>query len=813
MSEDNSTFKLIGLKVLPECDERLRKVLKPDTIYFFCSDYEEDEVRGVSLRQDAQPLASSFFNVDRMDCPQISVSCIVGHNGDGKSSVIELLMRVINNFAYLAGFLSDHRALKFIPELYAEVYYQIDKIICCISCRGNKVQLLVGGEDKFSREYGAEGKLEEKKTKRGLAENKAQYLFYTLVSNFSLYAYNSQEFKAETKASEAEDSWVAALFHKNDAYQTPVVLSPQRIEGNINVNREYKLSLQRLSELFFDCRKGKYKISNTEKVEGIAYSLEDTSKLLTHTIEDFLLDENKGVRNVIVFEGDYNPNKRNRRNVLNLKKKEDLEVNISFWAAFDRRFYESDLLTIARDILVENELIEKTTTSSGGESKPETDLYKYMMTMRSKLSRRKGSVNAASRDNLEEFLTKGGGDFTFKQFQRLFLVFEIYKRWQMELGLGDLRSFRPSQIKVRDHAVWYLIYKSIRVFEAYPDFFAGGLRDYEIPHYFFSEELRNRLVNKWFGLLYKDIHGYKTHLTLKIRQTINYLTNDIISSCFMKEIDEKDEKDEVKTILAITGHKYYLDCSQYYDAVKASDDLASVLPPPFFVLDYVISRDDSALYPLSRMSSGERQLLNSASSVVYHLKNIAHSKPKGLKIVYRNVNVILEEVELYFHPEYQRRFIMYLLNQIQNANLPVELCINLLFVTHSPFILSDIPRQNVLFLKDGKPDRSMQEDTFGANIHTLLQNGFFLDSVPIGAFAKEKIANLFKLLNKSEKLSSYEMHQLEAEIPLVSEPLLRSQLMRLYSQRKGFEDSDYTRKIEELENRVKELEERLYDNT
>ena len=143
-------------------------------------------------------------------------------------------MRVINNFAYLAGFLSDHRALKFIPELYAEVYYQIDKIICCISCRGNKVQLLVGGEDKFSREYGAEGKLEEKKTKRGLAENKAQYLFYTLVSNFSLYAYNSQEFKAETKASEAEDSWVAALFHKNDAYQTPVVLSPQRIEGNIN---------------------------------------------------------------------------------------------------------------------------------------------------------------------------------------------------------------------------------------------------------------------------------------------------------------------------------------------------------------------------------------------------------------------------------------------------------------------------------------------------------------------------------------------------------------------------------------------------
>ena len=809
MSEDKFTFKLICLKVFPECNEKLRKVLKPNIAYFFCSDYDDDRERGVVLRQDAHPLDSSFFNVEGKSCPQISVSCIVGHNGDGKSSAIELLMRVINNFAYLAGFLSDHRSLKYVPELYAEVYYQVDNDICCISCSGNLVRLLVNNEERFSREFGVEGKREEKKTKRNLAENNVGYLFYTLVNNYSLYAYNSQEFKADTKASDAEDSWIAALFHKNDAYQTPLVLSPQRIEGNINVNREYKLSMQRLSELFFDCRKGKYKISNTEKAEGIAYSLEDTSKLRTHTIGDYIQDENRGAKNVIVFEGDFNPNKRNRRNVLNLKKKDELELNIHFWAAFDKRFYESDLMSLARAYLVD-EGVERTTIFSEGESKPDTDLYKYLTSLRAKLSRRKGTDIAAVRNKIEDFQTFGGGVFTFRQFQRLFLVFEIYKRWQKELGLGDLRSFLPSQISVRDHAIWYLIYKTVRVLETYPDFFAGGLRDYEIPHYFFSEELRNRLINKWFELLYKDIHGLKTHLTLKIRQTINYLSSDVISSCFMKD---KEEKDEVKTVLAITGHKYYLDCSQYYDIIKNVEDLASLLPPPFFVYDFVISRDDSAFYPLSRMSSGERQLLNSASSIVYHLKNIAHSKPKGLKIVYRNVNVILEEVELYFHPEYQRRFIKYLLDQIQNANLPMELCINLLFVTHSPFILSDIPRQNVLFLKDGKPDRSMQEDTFGANIHTLLQNGFILDSVPIGAFAKEKIANLFKLLNKSEKLSSEEMHQLEVEIPLVSEPLLRSQLMRLYSQRKIFEHPEYSKRIEELESRIKELEERLYDKT
>ena len=168
--------------------------------------------------------------------------------------------------------------------------------------------------------------------------------------------------------------------------------------------------------------------------------------------------------------------------------------------------------------------------------------------------------------------------------------------------------------------------------------------------------------------------------------------------------------------------------------------------------------------------------------------------------------MILEEVELYFHPEYQRRFIKYLLDQIVNAYLPESMAINLLFVTHSPFILSDIPRQNVLFLRDGSPDRSMQEDTFGANIHTLLQNGFFLNTVPIGEFAKDKIAKMFEILNKSEIVSQEELSMLGREIPLVSEPLLRSQLMRLYSQRKNYENGEYMMRIEELERKIQQLE-------
>ena len=166
-------------------------------------------------------------------------------------------------------------------------------------------------------------------------------------------------------------------------------------------------------------------------------------------------------------------------------------------------------------------------------------------------------------------------------------------------------------------------------------------------------------------------------------------------------------------------------------------------------------------------------------------------------------------------PEYQRQFITYLLTQIAAAHFKRNLAINLIFVTHSPFILSDIPRQNVLFLKNGAADRSMQEDTFGANIHTMLQSGFFLNSVPIGDFAKVKINRMFALLNQSSALSEEEMDRLYNEIPLVSEPLLRNHLMKLYHQRRGFEGKryeDYARKIQELERTVEELKKRLHDN-
>ena len=95
-------------------------------------------------------------------------------------------------------------------------------------------------------------------------------------------------------------------------------------------------------------------------------------------------------------------------------------------------------------------------------------------------------------------------------------------------------------------------------------------------------------------------------------------------------------------------------------------------------------------------------------------------------------------------------------------------------------MLSDIPKCNVLFLKDGRPNYSMQENTFGANIHSLIKNGFFLPNIPMGAFAFKKINELFRQLNSADHDHSEEsIARIKQEIALVGEPYLREQLYRL----------------------------------
>lgn len=794
-------FKLIALRVMEDCSPMLSKILHTGETYFFCNDYEDNGKGDICPKLNVQKLAPDFFQVK--GGPLVSISAVVGMNGDGKSSIIELLIRTLNNFAYAAGFSADHDNLRFIPGLHTKLFYIIDSRICTIICNGDNIELQEGGSTLWKRALQKDEKWQPWKYKKEIVHH-AQNLFYSLVNNYSLYAYNSEEFKLETGDCREDKSWITALFHKNDAYQTPVVISPMRTRGNINVNREYELSMQRFNELFLDCHQQKFTIGEHEAVEGFMFKVETECKLYTRTIKEYLTDQKQGARDCMIFDRSFSKHHHRRKYAVNLAEANVLDRNIQFWAGFDHGFYDSGLLPVAISLLFDEKQDE--------EKVPDTDLYFYLAFMKAK-TKKKSLLDA--HNSIEQFLARGGARLTFLQFQRLYLIYEIYARWRASNHVkAEFRTFNFQNLSLLDRAVWYLIYKTVRVIEQYSDYFYGGIDDYELPQHFFNERVRQNNLDKWFKVLEDDLTKHKTHITLKIRQTLEYIANYEYSP-LTNANKQADYPLAIKDALSKYGYDYFVDAQEYNRQIDPESEFAATVPPPIFYLDYLINRDSGGYYPFSRMSSGERQLLNTASSIAYHLKNLDRSKNTPTKIAYSNINVVLEEVELYFHPEYQRQFVNYLLTQIASAPFNRNLAINLIFVTHSPFILSDIPRQNVLFLKNGAPDRSMQEDTFGANIHTMLQSGFFLNSVPIGDFAKVKINRMFALLNQSSDISKEEMERLHNEIPLVSEPLLRNQLMKLYHQRWGFGGKryeDYARKIHELEKTVEDLKKKLHDN-
>lgn len=139
------------------------------------------------------------------------------------------------------------------------------------------------------------------------------------------------------------------------------------------------------------------------------------------------------------------------------------------------------------------------------------------------------------------------------------------------------------------------------------------------------------------------------------------------------------------------------------------------------------------------------------SSILYHLGNIESVFQDNNKnrIAYSNVCIILEEIELYFHPQFQKNLIKYILDGIKQMSFAHIKGIQLMIVTHSPFVLSDIPTSNILALEDGMQSKT-ELQTFGANIYDMLNTSFFLHNSTIGDFAQWLIGRIILILKVYE---------------------------------------------------------------
>gem|GEM_PF-303542 len=297
--------------------------------------------------------------------------------------------------------------------------------------------------------------------------------------------------------------------------------------------------------------------------------------------------------------------------------------------------------------------------------------------------------------------------------------------------------------------------------------------------YFDERKGEFNFSDHYFELLKKD----KSHITYKLFQAINYLKNE--------SIQYKNGQ-----IIAISK------CSENITELSDSPlSFQEYLPPSFFNIDIILDNDSNFKF----LSSGEKQKIYSINSILYHINNI-NSVSKKLKR-YEHIYVVLDEIELYFHPELQRMFLNDLLKSIKKVNTNFIQSININFITHSPFILSDIPDLKILFLEKEKSNDiksktiSSTKDikTFGANIHELLINGFFMES-SIGDFSLIKIREIvdfhYKVMNTNQDMNE-----------LIESYDLKKNEFYFVQNNIG---EDYIRNI--LMNHIEDIEEKLHHN-
>lgn len=595
---EDLAVKLIALRPMIGCSEKHLKTLQEGELYYFTNEYTIIDDRAIN-----NDVNFPLYNFDKV---KVNIHAIVGNNGAGKSTITELLVGAINN---IAKTMDGTLQIGYLEDLKVELYVHIDKLYL--------FEIIDQSINIFAFEL-RDNELILDKNNDLKKRIKLDRFFYTILINYSQHSLNSRNI----------GKWVQDIFHKNDAYQTPILIEPYRDEGNIDINRQNQLTKSRLLANLLEKTQDENEVSFRKLTEYLSA----TEIALT-------INRDKVIKS--------------------LYKNEKIEI---LWSHVDTQ----NINMILKNILNTYDIV----SDSNIECSP--DLF-------------------------------------------------------VSPSLIDLNKL-------------YIVKKIINILLTY-DYYYQFIDFKNLPG---QSEINYFTIDQQ---AYQELKNDKSHITIKLRQAINFLKYHEYFQC-LANLNETSSltvqidtlSDEIETIKIHYPNFLY--------------KTIHLLPPAFLDIDILLSDKNNRQISFDTLSSGEKQKIFFINSLIYHLSNLDSVDDK--LTIYRDVNIILDEVELYYHPEMQRTLISDLIKALVAAyeigRFELLRSLNFCFVTHSPFILSDIPSSNVMLLEKQQNKKTIPRKvdfkTFGANIHELLANGFFFkDNKTMGEFALSKIREIIEFYN------------------------------------------------------------------
>lgn len=666
-------FALCALSIHSGCDKRLMRILKPQVYYLndwvVVEGHEGDETARLNPKR---LLDADWYG------KYINVQAIVGKNGSGKSSLLDMVYRIVNNFGValtyreheLNGSNKDEANGVAIVKtddddnIYPAYVSGVDARLYFVN--GDKIGYIHCCKDKVYWNYSS-SKVEDISTVGSEAElrNIADDFCYTIGVNYAAQAYLPSDYRFEPIDWYLDDGkkvqldhwqdWIQGVFHKNDGYHLPICLNPFRSYGSLDMVREMNLTYSRLAALF--------------QLIPIGIKIIDGYHLYG----------------------------------MNCKYRPD-HVYDAYLKA-DKEWFEWNLRS-SSSAQSFNEGKNDYSASSG--------IYK------------------PSWETKEDFLAD------FKK-----CVLAEKETWARHII--DTYN-QPIDGTLPDSTWWmyaYLVKKTLSIAGTYPSFRrfrkVGQIYFYQIE--FDENDSNKELLTR----LISQIRSEDSHITLKIEQTLNYL----------KKHRNENIDENYNLLRIIDVEKLELNENVEIPSLSDLNEMQKTLLPPIFKTEIAFQRDDakekdSEIVLLGNMSSGERQQIFTFTTIAYHVLNLLSVKYAD-RNQYKNVTVVFDELEICFHPEFQRGLISNLIAFIEGLRLNNAFSFNIILATHSPFVLSDVTIGNILFLEDGENVSSkMKQKTFGANVNELLAESFFLSKSFMGEFARCKITDLIDYLQGND---------------------------------------------------------------
>ncbi|TNJ63778.1 hypothetical protein FE784_23960 [Paenibacillus hemerocallicola] len=308
----------------------------------------------------------------------------------------------------------------------------------------------------------------------------------------------------------------------------------------------------------------------------------------------------------------------------------------------------------------------------------------------------------------------------------------------------------------------------------------------------------NMTPKDYFYTVYEVVSGYlNKHINLDKSDMKKYSDTFYKLVYYFEQLSMSYFKEKnVQIPIGINENSIVKEFLQYIDQNHFSSDSE---------MNYL---NNSVSLSVEPMSSGEEAFINLFASLFFGLRLNRYSKK-------HKAIILLDEPDNFMHPEWSRIMLSEIFNFLNQIELGYK-NYQIIITTHSPFIISDLLKSNVIALEKDMDKGYCKianfvatDQTFANNIHTLLSEEFFMSST-IGEFAKERINHVITVL-KSQNNDFLELAKCKLVIDNIGEPLLKEKLIEMYLDKLSIDNSnkEKTMSNEEIRREIRRLQDRL----